>query len=702
MHKLWRTATRDRMTALKNIVFARGPHVGSVKPGDGFEPQVELSEEDFVKLLTTHIEREKKDGPYICRPMGGDGRRSDVNAEEWPLFPADFDELLPGDLERLDKWFESQGLHAILATTFSHSAEHPRLRAWLFCSRDVSAAEHSVLHQALLPVFEGFKLDIATAKPSQPLFIPACPSAKKPLAFARHYPGRPLDIDAVLAGFREVLEEQEQIRKQHAKTHKTGIRSLPDIDYFNRHFDEVHDTLLQGGYKSRSRNRYCAPGSKSGRAAVIYYPEINRVISYHEPEHDPLASRDKLGRALLNDPFSVVCALKFAGDFKATYHFAKSWAQAQGFKEETHVAPLPPIVSELNIESGMEPRKFLVRPMLECKSIYICTGESNAGKSTILQYLAHCIVRGVPFGPCDVPSRGRVLWIAGEDSYNARLRVAGMVQFHQTPRHPDYHLLPGIIQVLNADSMTSLHAMIEQAMGEEAEIAAIFLDSKAVLWGGQDENSNSEASLFMRTLRAELCDRYGASVFLLHHLTKKSKDPNAEQSARGAGALLNDADAEIRFVRSDTAGRLSMTPGPKLRGKRWDPVHFENKIITLDPNTFKSLVDAQGFPPEINIAVPVNSFGKSVQVIQQDKKLQDLLRVVVQVDAQTPGTAALTMNQIRTVAKSDRRTLKPVIEEAVKQGLLDSATLRPTPAGKAFISDEALREESSSGDEENA
>jgi hypothetical protein len=521
------------LTALKNIHFARGPHVGAVVEADGFEPSVELPEGEFVKLLTTHVESEKKNGPYICRPMGGDGRRSDANAEEWPLFPADIDALLPGDVEKLDEWLSQQGLHAILNTTFSHSSEAPRLRVWIFCSRDVSPAEHPILHHALLPVFEGFKLDVCTAKPSQPIFLPSCPPEKKPMAFARHYPGKPLDIDAVLAGFREVIEEREQERKSHAKQAKTGVRSLPDIDYFNRNFDEIHDVLVSSGYKSRSKNRYCSPGSASGRAAVIYYPELQRVVSYHEPEHDPLATRDKFGRALLNDPFAVVCALKCAGDFKAAYNFAKTWSQQHGFKEEQKVAPLPPIVSEMNIETGMAPRAFLVRPVFEKKSVYVCTGESNAGKSTILQLLGHCIVRGTPFGPCEVPNRGRVLWIAGEDSYNSRLRVAGMLQHYQTPRNPDYHLLPGVIQVLNPDSIESLHRMIEQAMGEEAEIAAFFLDSKAVLWGGQDENNNSEASQFMATLRHEMVERYGASVFLLHHLTKKSKDPAAEQSARG-------------------------------------------------------------------------------------------------------------------------------------------------------------------------
>lgn len=680
------------MVALRRVVFGRGPHVGAASPATGFEPEVEASVEEFTKLLTTHIVREKKDGDYICRPMGGDGRRSDANAEEWALFPADLDELLPGDLDRLDKWFESQGLQAVLTTTFSHSAETPRLRVWLFCSREVSANEHPVLHQALLPVFEGFKLDICTAKPSQPIFLPACPEAKKSLAFARAYKGKPLDVDAVLAGFREVLTEREQARKHDAKTHKTGVRTLPDIEYFNAHFDGIDELLVEHGYKRRSRNRYCAPGSKSGRAAVIYYPETQRVLSYHEPDHDPLAARDKFGRALLNDPFAVVCALKFAGDFKATYHFARSWSQKQGFQETVAAAPLPPIVSELNIEAGMEPRKFLVRPLFERGSIYLCTGESNAGKSTVLQYLGHCLVRGIPFGAHEVANRGRVLWIAGEDSYNARLRVAGMLQHFSVPRHPDYHLLPGAIQVLNPESIDSLHRMIEKAMGEEAEIAAIFLDSKAVLWGGQDENSNSETSLFMATLRTEICERYGASVFLLHHLTKKSKDPNAEQSARGAGALVNDADAEVRFSRSDTAGRLTMGPGPKLRGKRWEPMHFETKLLTLDAKTFPGLVDAQGFSPEINIAIPINSFGKSLATIQQDAKLRAVLAAVTSLEATAGDQETFNINQVRLAAKQDRRSVKPVLQRAIEQGLLDEHTLRTTEAGRALVAEDDFKE----------
>jgi hypothetical protein len=140
-------------------------------------------------------------------------------------------------------------------------------------------------------------------------------------------------------------------------------------------------------------------------------------------------------------------------------------------------------------------------------------------------------------------------------------------------------------------------------------------------------------------------------------------------------------------VRNDAAGRLTMQPGPKLRGKRWEPLHFENKLVSLDAQTFKSLVDAQGFAPEINIAVPVNNFGKTLQGAQQDQKLVDLLKSMVQVATSIPVGSPLTINAVRKVSKSDRRTLKPLIEMAVQQGLLDKDSLRPTSAGEAFAGD---------------
>jgi hypothetical protein len=265
------------------------------------------------------------------------------------------------------------------------------------------------------------------------------------------------------------------------------------------------------------------------------------------------------------------------------------------------------ILDGLNIDEGLAPREYLIRPLIERQSIYLCTGTSNSGKSTLLQYVAHCFARGRQVGAYSVPTPGKTLWVAGEDAYNARLRVLGMLDYYGDVPTAKGLILPAAISVMDDQSMIAFHRGVEEAAGRDPELVAIFLDSKSIIWGGDDENSNSENTEFLGIVRDEICERYGAAVFLLHHLTKGSRDPNAPpQTARGASALINNADAEIRFTQSKS-GRLTMAPGNKLRGRRWDPISFDNHLVTLSSTLHPTLRDDQRYMPEINIAVPLGS-----------------------------------------------------------------------------------------------
>lgn len=110
-----------------------GKHVGAVSPDSGeFQPQVTVSRNKLIKMLTEHRVRRNKEGPYIARPMGGDGTRSDANAQPWQLIPIDIDELPPAEVPMLLKWCAASNLSGILVTTFSHTPEHPKCRLWLF------------------------------------------------------------------------------------------------------------------------------------------------------------------------------------------------------------------------------------------------------------------------------------------------------------------------------------------------------------------------------------------------------------------------------------------------------------------------------------------------------------------------------------------------------------------------------------------
>src|SRR5256884_1215217 len=47
------------------------------------------------------------------------------------------------------KWCEDSNLECIVATTFSHTKEKPKMRMWFFASRPIIAAEHPYVHRAL-------------------------------------------------------------------------------------------------------------------------------------------------------------------------------------------------------------------------------------------------------------------------------------------------------------------------------------------------------------------------------------------------------------------------------------------------------------------------------------------------------------------------------------------------------------------------
>src|SRR5205809_4338849 len=86
------------------FALGRAPHVGAVRPEEGFE-NIALPFDELQALLTHHAHRAKKDGPNFTRPMtGGDHSRSDANAGVWRLVPVDVDELQPEELPALKKW----------------------------------------------------------------------------------------------------------------------------------------------------------------------------------------------------------------------------------------------------------------------------------------------------------------------------------------------------------------------------------------------------------------------------------------------------------------------------------------------------------------------------------------------------------------------------------------------------------------------
>lgn len=614
------------------IPVARGEHVGAVEPGSSFTPRIEFDWDEFVKQVTTFDIRDEKDGPYFCRPMGGDGHRSDKNAGAWPLLPCDLDQLTADDQKALREYGEKQGLSMVIATTFSHTPDAPRIRLWIKCSRDVTAVEHSWLLKALASDFP-FKLDLALAKPSQPIFLPACPPHRQADAWAKEYPGRAIDVDRMLQGYKSVIAQREADRAAAAKGIKTGVRVAGGtIDLMNNNFDlrDLLDSHPQQ-YKRRSRDRYMWTGSKSGRPAVVLYADGPRhsLISFHE--NDPLSVRNPDGTIRVLDAFAAYAILEHNDNFAAAFEGARRMVhERQWDSREKEKTPPPPlrIISTKQISANLKPRDATVQGMLEKGCITIVTGDSNSGKTTVLQHMALCIASGTPFASHAV-KRSRVIWVAGEDAHNAQVRILGLAQKY--PQHFDldaldnwFYILPQRIEIMREDSLANFLEAVDALEGSD-DIGAIFLDSKSMVWGGEDENSNDEAAEFIQVTLEKIVKRYNCAVVITHHLTK-FKDKEA-QSARGASALINNVDHEWRFDKRGNEKIVTMMPGSKLRIAPWSEKHFTIEVINVHGHPH--LIDNFGDEPRISVPELTNQAGVSASKIQTDKHMAIVIDVLL-------------------------------------------------------------------------
>lgn len=639
---------------MPDFEVARGEHVGAVEPGSDFNPRLALTWDEFVKAVTTFEHRSEKDGPYFCRPMLGSGHRTDANAGNWPLLPVDLDELQPEDSKFLHEWCEKSGLSVVLATTFSHSPDAPRMRLWIRCSRDVTKEEHPFLHMAFAPAIP-FKLDPAVRKLSQPIFLPACPPQRSSHAFARAYEGKAMDVDRMLEGYRDLIAQRSRERAEGAKGIKTGVRVAGGtIDLFNQNFD-LRDLLENSGsYVRRSRNRYMYKGSKSKRAAVVVYtdgPE-HVMVSFHE--NDPLAVKNAEGQPRMLDPFAAYAILEHNNDFKAAFEGARRWVNERGLdgKPKDESAPKPLIILTLDqISENLLPRESVIQGLLERGCVTLATGDSNSGKTTVLQYQSLCIAQGIPFASHPT-TRSKVLWVAGEDAYNAQIRYLALAQRFGIS-HKDLKdwlfILPQRIEIMREESLHLFQEAIAQTLPQHDNIGAIYLDSKSMVWGGEDENSNDEAARFIQVLNEEVAVPYRAAVIVTHHLTKFKE--KAQQTARGAGALINNIDHEWRFDKKGNDRIVTMEPGSKLRIAPWTPKHFFIEIYSLDTTDHPHLIDNFGESPKISIPQLVNASGVAVGNLEEDLEQSIIIAVM-----QMPGC---TTKQGKVIL---RRVAKEVLE----------------------------------------
>ena len=85
------------------------------------------------------------------------------------------------------------------------------------------------------------------------------------------------------------------------------------------------------------------------------------------------------------------------------------------------------ILSSRNFVAGFTPPEYVLEGVLQRRFIYALTGQTGAGKTAIMLLLAALIALGKAIGDRAI-EKGRVLYLAGENADDVRMRWIAMAQ----------------------------------------------------------------------------------------------------------------------------------------------------------------------------------------------------------------------------------------------------------------------------------
>ena len=401
--------------------------------------------------------------------------------------------------------------------------------------------------------------------------------------------------------------EAEAIARQAAAKSRRATLQLGQhgsaIAAFNSAYS-VEEMLQHKGYTQRG-NSYRHPASESGSfSASVRDGRVHSLSSA-----DPLYS-DGAGA---HDAFSAFTVLQHNGDQNAALRDAcdrmlvigdESWTAAsrKAHAKEKIQAPPPepeskeqtgntdphkqdayihPMAMFIDAMGEVTPPNWLI-PGFLADGATVIAGTHGVGKSTSLVPLCLTIA-GIAGHPELMPRQWRHVCFCTEDAGQIKRILAGIVGFGgfginaETVRER-FHLVeakrlnPGFV----AQVAPTYREMFSRTVdGVEVPPLTIF-DTRSACFAAEDENSNSESSLLMATLKQNFG---GMPVWLITHVAKASRNDTSGLTARGASAL--EADANCTAFLTAEGEKRYLVLGKRRFEPRWPELVFESHLATV-------------------------------------------------------------------------------------------------------------------------
>lgn len=543
----------------------------------------------------------------------------------------DYDVLTPADVKTILAAFE--GYEYAVYTTWSHSAEKPRMRVVMPLSRPATEDEFCAVSRSVADV-AGIELAAREShKAAQMMFNP---TRKLDAVFrGRVHSGSWVNVDKVLESYFDWTDKTSWPHRADGDgLHNTdSLGVAPDekpgiVGDFCRQYDVVAaiEKFELPYVPTGNPDRYTyAAGSRP--EGVVIYDHGQKLHSHHDTDpargqHNAfdLVRLHRFGSedAGIDDSTPVTARPSFSAMVQfamATPEIAAAFARSEfapvdesertdGFVEvvqvpgadgveergHTDVKVLARRVNDL-LQNPTKPR-WLVRDLIERAVIAVLAGKRGSYKSFVALKIA-----------IEVASRvGPVYYISGEGGDMDRRSSAGIRKYVDGNVDIPLYIVEKRMDLSTVEGINEIRA---DCIRLGIKPVLFVLDTYSKLSGGLDENDNTAVKAYIGRLdiglkRAD--SAFDATVLLIAHTGHSDAG-----RPRGASALAADTDAE--YIATKDERTVSLTRERFKSSPELPPLHYRAEVVQLgycddDGNQITSLVLVETDDTPVREVVP--------------------------------------------------------------------------------------------------
>ena len=249
------------------------------------------------------------------------------------------------------------------------------------------------------------------------------------------------------------------------------------------------------------------------------------------------------------------------------------------------------ILSSAEFVADFVPPDYVLEGVLQRRFIYALTGKTGAGKTAIMLLLAAHIALGKAI--CNrAVENGRVLYLAGENADDVRMRWIAMAQQMDFEIDAiDVYFIAGVFK------LSEMTDRISAEIAKIGEITTLLVDTSATFFEGDNENDNKQHGDHARRIRNLTKVSGHPCVIAACHPTKNASDDNL--IPRGGGAFLAEIDGNLT-AKTDSTG-VEVNWQGKFRGPDFVPINFQLHTVTHE-----RLKDSKGRQIPTVVASPLS------------------------------------------------------------------------------------------------